>query len=176
MIYAFEDRQPRFDSPDYYVERSAQVIGSVRFGAWSSVWFGAVVRGDDEWIELGERCNVQDGSVVHADPGMPAILGAGVSIGHMVMLHGCVIGPGSLIGNGAIVLDGARIGRNCIVAAGSIVPPGKVIPDGMVVMGSPAKVVRESTERDLALIASASEHYVKAITRYKQALREMKVP
>lgn len=173
MIYVFEDRRPRFDSSDWYVAPSAQVIGSVRLGDWASVWFGAVLRGDSEWIEIGARCNVQDGSVIHADPGTPTVLGAGVSIGHMVMLHGCVIGPDSLIGNGAIVLDGACVGQGSIVAAGSLVPPGKVIPNDVVVMGSPAKVVREATDADRALIAEASAHYVENVARYRKSLSEL---
>lgn len=170
MIYAFGDRLPQRVGK-WYVSPSAQVIGSVRLGENSSVWFQAVLRGDSEWIELGASSNVQDGSVVHADPGMPTLIGAEVSVGHMVLLHGCRIEAHSLIGNGAIVLDGARVGTNCVVAAGSLVPPRMVVPDGVVVMGSPARVVREVTTRDLEMIAHASAHYVKRSAEFRDGLR-----
>jgi carbonic anhydrase/acetyltransferase-like protein (isoleucine patch superfamily) len=173
VIYALGDRVPQRDSNASYVCPSAQVIGSVRLAEGSSVWFQAVLRGDSEWIELGARSNVQDGSVVHADPGMPTVIAADVSVGHMVLLHGCRIEAQSLIGNGAIVLDGARVGTNCIVAAGSLVPPRMVVPDGTVVMGSPARVVREVTPRDLEMIAQASAHYVKRSAEFRQRLRPM---
>lgn len=173
MIYTFKERKPHFDSTDYYVAPSAQIIGSVRFGAWSSVWFGAVLRGDSEWIEVGERSNIQDGAVVHAEPGLPTTLGAGVSVGHLAMLHGCVIESGSLVGNGAIVLDGAHIGTACVIAAGSLVPPRKTIPDGVVLMGSPARIVRESTDADREMIEHASAHYVEWVALYRSALREL---
>lgn len=171
MIYALADRVPKLEGKGCYVSPSAQVIGSVRLADHASVWFQAVLRGDSEWIELGPNSNVQDASVVHADPGMPTLIGAGVSVGHMVLLHGCRIEAESLIGNGAIVLDGAQIGSHCIVAAGSLVPPKMKIPDGVVVMGSPAKVVREVTPRDLEMIAHASAHYVKRSAEFREGLR-----
>lgn len=171
MIYALGDRVPQREGNGGYVCPSAQVIGTVRLGDNSSVWFNAVLRGDWEWIELGPNSNVQDGSVVHADPGMPAVIGAGTSIGHMVLLHGCRIEANSLIGNGAIVLDGARIGSNSVVAAGALVPPRMVIPDGVVVMGSPARVVREVAPKDLAMIAHASAHYVQRSAEFREGLR-----
>ncbi|MEJ1963352.1 MAG: gamma carbonic anhydrase family protein [Gammaproteobacteria bacterium] len=171
MIYALGDRLPQLDGKGCYVSPSAQVIGSVRLAEGASVWFQAVLRGDSEWIEVGARSNVQDGSVVHADPGMPTLIGPDTSVGHMVLLHGCQIDARSLIGNGAIVLDGARVGTNCVVAAGSLVPPRMIIPDGSVVMGSPARVVREVTPRDLEMIARASEHYVKRSAEFRDGLR-----
>jgi carbonic anhydrase/acetyltransferase-like protein (isoleucine patch superfamily) len=171
MLYALGERIPQQDPGGCYVSPSAQVIGCVRLGVNSSVWFNAVLRGDSEWIEVGADSNVQDGSVVHADPGMPTVLGPGVSIGHMVLLHGCRVEACSLIGNGAIVLDGARVGTSCIVAAGSLVPPRMVIPDGVVIMGSPAKVVREVTPRDIEMIAHASAHYVRRGLEYAAQLR-----
>lgn len=160
MIYAFGDRCPQLPREGCYVCPSAQVIGSVRLGEAASVWFNAVLRGDSEWIEVGARSNIQDGSVVHADPGEPVVIGTDVSVGHMVLLHGCRIEARSLVGNGAIVLDGARIGTSCIIAAGSLVPPGMQIPDSVVVMGAPAKIVRTVLPRDLEAIAHASAHYV----------------
>jgi carbonic anhydrase/acetyltransferase-like protein (isoleucine patch superfamily) len=170
LIYAFGDRVPELHGPSCYICPSAQVIGSVRLGENASIWFNAVLRGDSEWIDVGANSNVQDGSVVHADPGMPTVIGSGVSIGHMVLLHGCRVDANSLIGNGAIVLDGARIGTNCVVAAGALVTPRTVIPDGVVVMGSPARVVREATARDLEMIAQAGAHYVQRGAEFRRGL------
>jgi len=173
VIYALNDRVPDLGATGWYVCPSAQVIGTVRLGESASVWFQAVLRGDSEWIEVGARSNVQDGSVVHADPGMPTLIGEDVSIGHMVLLHGCQVGAKSLVGNGAIVLDGAKIGSSCVIAAGSLVTPRTVIPDGVVVMGSPAKVVRDVTPRDLEMIARASSHYVTRCAEFRQGLRPL---
>src|SRR5579871_3238802 len=141
-IYALGERRLQTEGDDFYVAPGARLIGAVVLRAGASVWFNSVLRADDEMIEVGAGSNVQDGSVIHSDPGFPAILGRNVTIGHMVMLHSCRIGDESLIGNGAIVLDRARIGRHCIVAAGSLVPPDREIPDGSVIMGSPARLVR----------------------------------
>jgi carbonic anhydrase/acetyltransferase-like protein (isoleucine patch superfamily) len=173
VIYAFNDRIPDLHPAGCYVSPSAQVIGSVRLGESASVWFHAVLRGDSEWIEVGARSNVQDGSVVHADPGMPTLIGEDVSVGHMVLLHGCRVGAKSLIGNGSIVLDGAQIGSSSIVAAGALVPPRMVVPDGVIVMGSPAKVVREVSAKDLEMIARASAHYVQRSAEFRQGLRAL---
>lgn len=170
MIYALGKRRIETAGEDYYVAPDASVIGTVRFGAGASVWFQCVLRGDSEWIELGDAVNVQDGTIMHTDEGKPLVLGAGVSIGHRALLHGCTVGESSLIANGAIVLDRARIGRHCIIAAGALIPPGKIIPDGSVVMGSPGQVVRRTTERDLAMIDSIARHYVKRIRQYKREL------
>ena len=138
-----------------------------------SIWYGAVLRGDNDWITVGERSNVQDGSVLHTDPGLPLVVGAGVTIGHKALLHACTVGDGSLIGNGAIVLDGAVIGRGCIVAAGALVPPGRKVPDGMLVMGSPAKVVRELGEQDRTRIRRGSEVYRQRMALYREALEPL---
>jgi carbonic anhydrase/acetyltransferase-like protein (isoleucine patch superfamily) len=158
MIYTLGDRQADL-APDSYVAPSAQLIGSVRLGSEASVWFNVVIRGDSDWIEVGPGSNVQDGTVIHTDAGAPTRIGAGVSIGHMAFLHSCTIGDGSMIANGAMVLDRVQVGRQCLIAAGALLPPDKVVPDGSVVMGSPGKVVREVTERDLAMLARAAEHY-----------------
>jgi carbonic anhydrase/acetyltransferase-like protein (isoleucine patch superfamily) len=171
MIHTLGDRRLKTAGDDYYIAPGAQVIGDVVLGAGASLWFNCVLRADDERIEVGAGSNVQDGSVIHADPGTPTLIGTGVTVGHMVLLHGCAIGDASLIGNGAIVLDRARIGSRCIVAAGALVAPGREIPDGSVVMGSPAKLVRTVTDADLAMIWRAAEHYRARIPRYRTQLR-----
>lgn len=170
MIHIIGDRVPDISS-EAWVAPSADVIGTVRLAAGASVWFNAVLRGDNDWIEIGEGSNVQDGSVLHTDPGIPLVVGAGVTIGHKVLLHACTIGAGSLVGNGAIVLDGAVIGRGCVVAAGALVPPGRVIPDGVVVMGSPAQVARELKEEDRLRILRGAEVYRDRSTLYRTALK-----
>ena len=171
MIHSIGERRFEAEGDDWYVAPGAQLIGSVRLRAGASVWFNAVLRGDDELIEIGPGSNVQDGSVIHIEPGQPAILGRDVTIGHMVMLHSCHIGDETLIGNGAIVLDRARIGRHCLIAAGAVVPPDTVIPDGSVVMGMPGKIVRAATEADLQFIRLAAESYRRRARRYRQELR-----
>jgi carbonic anhydrase/acetyltransferase-like protein (isoleucine patch superfamily) len=177
MIHSIGERRFEAEGEDWYVAPGAQLIGSVRLRAGASIWFNAVLRGDDELIEIGPGSNVQDGSVIHIEPGQPAILGRDVTIGHMVMLHSCHIGDETLIGNGAIVLDRARIGRHCLIAAGAVVPPDKVIPDGSVVMGMPGRIVRPATEADLQLIRHAAESYRQRARRYRQELRlERSVP
>lgn len=170
-IYSLGGRELVTSGGDYYIAPGAQVIGSVRLGAGASLWFNCVLRGDDEWIEVGAGSNVQDGSVLHADTGVPLRIGNHCTVGHMVMLHSCTIGDETLIGNGAIVLDRARIGRHCVVGAGALVPPDREIPDGSVVMGAPAKLVRASSDRDLAMIREAAEHYRARIARYRAELQ-----
>lgn len=170
MIYVLGDKRIVTASDEYFVAPGASVIGEVRFGIAASVWFNCVLRGDSDWIVLGDRCNVQDGTVIHTDAGLPVMLGADVSVGHSAMLHGCTIGEGSLIANGAVVLDRVHIGRRCVIAAGAVIPPGKVIPDRSVVMGTPGKVVREIDERDLAMMAETTQHYVDRGREYRRAL------
>lgn len=170
MIYDYALRSPQI-SPEAYVAPSADVIGSVRLAARASVWFGVVLRGDNDWIELGEQTNVQDGTVIHTDSGVPTRLGARVTVGHQAFLHCCTVGDESMIANGAMVLDRVSIGRHCLIAAGALIPPDKVIPDGSVVMGSPGRIVRTVTDRDLALITGAARHYADKALAYRQALR-----
>jgi carbonic anhydrase/acetyltransferase-like protein (isoleucine patch superfamily) len=170
MIYTLGERRIETLGEDYFVAPSADVIGTVRLGRWASVWFNAVLRGDNDWIEIGDGTNVQDGSVLHTDAGLPLIVGPNCTIGHRAFLHGCTVGANSLIANGAMVLDGAKIGSFTIVAAGAFVPPRKTIPDGVVVMGSPAQVVRELTDRDRAYITSGCEHYQENAKRYRKEL------
>lgn len=171
MIYSLGARNIQTAGDDYYVAPGASVIGQVRFGLGASVWFNCVLRGDSDWIVLGDGTNVQDGSIIHADEGEPALLGNKVSVGHRALVHGCTIGDSTLIANGAMVLDRAVIGRNCIIAAGAMVPPGKVIPDGSVVMGMPGKIVREVTERDLLMIEAISQHYIERGRQYRRELK-----
>jgi len=130
MIYTLGERRIETAGDDYYVAPDASVIGSVRFGAGASVWFNCVLRGDSDWINLGEGVNIQDGTIIHTDEGEPVTLGARVSVGHRALLHGCTIAESTLIANGAMVLDRVKIGRHCIIAADALVTPGKVIPDG----------------------------------------------
>lgn len=156
-----------------WVAESAQVMGAVQLGQQASVWFGATVRGDTENIQIGARSNIQDGSVLHADEGMPLVIGEDVTVGHMVMLHGCTIGDGSLIGIGAVVLNGARIGKGCLVGAGSLVTEGKTFPDGSMIMGTPAKVVRELTPEQQAGLLRSAAHYVANAERYTRGLKKI---
>jgi carbonic anhydrase/acetyltransferase-like protein (isoleucine patch superfamily) len=144
----------------FWVAPSATVLGNVRLERDTSVWFGAVIRGDNELIHLMEGSNVQDGSVLHTDAGFPLTLGPRSLVGHQAMLHGCTIGTNTLIGIGSIVLNGCRIGDNCIIGAHSILPEGKVIPSGSVVMGSPGKIVRQMTEKDIARVKADVQFYV----------------
>jgi carbonic anhydrase/acetyltransferase-like protein (isoleucine patch superfamily) len=155
---------------DWWVAPSAVVIGKVKLERNASVWWNAVLRGDNEPITVGENSNVQDGCVLHTDPGFPLTIGKGVTIGHLVMLHGCTIGDSSLIGIGSVILNGTRIGRNCLVAAKTMLGEGKVIPDNSLVMGAPGKVVRELTSEQIAHMQKGAQHYVDNWHRYKKGL------
>ena len=152
---------------DYWVADSATVVGNVLLKQDASVWFNAVVRGDNDLITIGEGSNVQDGSVLHTDPGFPLTIGAHVTIGHKVMLHGCDIGEGSLIGINAVVLNGAKIGKNCLIGANTLITEGKEIPDNSMVMGSPGKVVRTLSEEQAVGIRSGAAHYVENARRFR---------
>jgi carbonic anhydrase/acetyltransferase-like protein (isoleucine patch superfamily) len=156
--------------PDSWVAPNAVLIGKVRLEAGASVWFNAVLRGDNELIHIGENSNVQDGAVMHTDMGAPLNIGKGVTIGHNSMLHGCTVDDYSLIGINAVILNGARIGKYCIIGANSLIPEGKMIPDGSLVMGSPGKVVRELTEMQKTLLEASAAHYVHNARRYASDL------
>jgi carbonic anhydrase/acetyltransferase-like protein (isoleucine patch superfamily) len=171
-IYQLGDDVPQL-AAGAWVADSAQVIGRVTLGDEASVWYGAVLRGDNELICIGARSNVQDGSVLHTDMGSPLTLGDDVTIGHQVMLHGCSIGDGSLVGIQAVVLNGARIGRNCLVGAGSVVTEGKVFPDGALILGSPAKVVRMLDESQIARMRLGAAHYVHNARRHATQLKRI---
>ena len=164
--------RPRI-APSAWVADSAQVIGRVSLADHASVWYGAVLRGDNEWIAVGARSNVQDGSVLHTDIGWPLKLGDDVTIGHQCMLHGCTVGDGSLIGIQAVVLNGARIGKNCLVGAGSIVTEGKEFADNSLIVGSPAKLVRELTPEQIARMHLGVAHYVENARRHQRGLRRI---
>ena len=156
--------------PTSWTAPTATLIGKVRLQAGASVWFGAVLRGDNELIDIGEGSNVQDGTVMHTDMGSPLTIGKGVTIGHNAMLHGCTVGDHSLIGINAVVLNGARIGKHCIIGANALIPEGKEIPDGSLVMGSPGKVVRELTEQQMRMLEASAAHYVHNAERYSREL------
>ncbi|MEN5202682.1 gamma carbonic anhydrase family protein [Pseudomonas wadenswilerensis] len=156
--------------PRSWVAPTATLIGKVRLQAGANVWFGAVLRGDNELIDIGENSNVQDGTVMHTDMGSPLTLGKGVTVGHNAMLHGCSIDDYSLIGINAVILNGARIGKYCIIGANALIPEGKEIPDGSLVMGSPGKVVRELTDAQKKLLEASAAHYVHNAERYARDL------
>ena len=170
MIYNLGDRKVEIRTDDYFIADNATVIGSVVLEQNASIWFNAVLRGDNDVITVGENSNVQDGSVLHTDGGFPLKIGKNVTIGHKVMLHGCVIGDNSLIGINAVVLNGAKIGKNCLIGANALIPEGKVIPDGSLVMGSPGKVVREMTADQIKGLELSALHYVENFKRYKKEL------
>lgn len=171
-LYELDGVNPRLHDSSWVAD-SAQVMGNVVLEQDSSVWFGATLRGDTETITVGQGSNIQDGSVLHADIGYPLQVGRNVTVGHMVMLHGCTIGDESLIGIGAVVLNGARIGRNCIVAAGALVTEGKSFPDGSMIMGSPAKVVRELGAEQIEGVRLSAKHYVENAARYRAGLKKL---
>lgn len=155
---------------DCWIAPNAVVIGSVTLENNASVWWNCVLRSDNELITIGENSQVQDGSVLHADPGFPLILEKNVSVGHMAMLHGCTIGEGSLVGIGAVVLNGAKIGKNCLIGARAFIGEGKEIPDGSMVLGMPGKVVRQLSPEEIARIRGISAHYVQNWQRYRNDL------
>lgn len=171
-IYQIGDDAPQL-APTAWVAESAQVIGRVRMAGGSSVWYGAVLRGDNDWITIGARSNIQDGSVLHTDPGFPLLLGDDVSVGHQVMLHGCTVGEGSLIGIQAVILNGAKIGKNCLVGAGSVVTEGKEFPDNSLILGSPAKAVRQLTPEQAQRVKAAAAHYVENAERHRTRLKRI---
>ena len=156
---------------EHYIAHNATVIGAVVLEDEVSVWFNVVIRGDNEPIVVGRRSNIQDGAVLHADPGMPLAVGNECTIGHMVMLHGCTIGDGSLIGIKAVVMNGARIGRDCLIGANALVTEGKEIADRSLVLGSPGKVVRQLTDQEVAFLHWSAESYVQKLHRYRRTLQ-----
>ena len=156
-----------------WIAESASVIGRVRLKSDTSVWFGAVLRGDNEWIELGERSQIQDNSTLHTDPGFPLVIGANCVIGHNTMLHGCMVGDNSLIGMGAIVLNGARIGKNSLVGAGALITEGKSFPDNSLIVGAPARVIRTLDEGAVARIAEGADIYVRRSRQYANGLKRI---
>ena len=172
MIYQLGDRAPVIRG-EHFVAPNAAVIGSVVLERHASVWWNVTVRADNDLITIGENVNVQDGSVLHTDSDVPLLLERNVSIGHLVMLHGCTVRENSLIGIGAIVLNRAEIGRNCLVGAGSLIPEGKVIPEGSLVLGVPGRVVRSLTPEEITVNTWIAEHYVERAARYREGLKPL---
>ena len=170
MLYTLGDISVEIRGKDYFVAENATVVGKVALENNASVWFNAVVRGDNALITIGENSNIQDGSVLHSDEGIPLTIGKNVTVGHKVMLHGCTIGDNSLIGINAVILNNAKIGKNCLIGANALIPEGKVIPDGSLVMGSPGKIVRELDEEQQAKLKLSADLYVKNFKRFKQEM------
>ena len=172
MIYQLDDQKPELpEEGRYWVAPSASVIGKVRLKIDCSVWFGAVLRGDNEWIELGERAQIQDNATLHTDPGFPITIGPDCVIGHSVILHGCTIGAHALIGMGAIVLNGARIGAHSLVGAGALITEGKSFPEKSLIVGAPARVLRTLDDSAATAIAAGAEFYVRHFKRYAKGLK-----
>jgi carbonic anhydrase/acetyltransferase-like protein (isoleucine patch superfamily) len=170
-IYSIDGVAPEFPADGaYWVAPNASLIGRVRLMRHASVWFGAVLRGDNDWIELGENSNIQDNSVVHTDPGQPVIIGANVTVGHKVILHSTTVGDNSLIGMGSTLLNRSKIGKNCLIGANTLIAEDKVIPDNSLVIGAPGRVVRQLSEPQLALMKMSAEVYVKNYQRFRQSL------
>ena len=168
MIFKLGENEVSTDGEDFFIAPSASVMGSVFLAKHVSVWFGAVIRGDVEEIRIGENSNVQDLSVLHADPGHPLKIGKNVTVGHKVMLHGCLIGDNSLIGINSVILNGAKIGKNCLIGANSLITEGMEIPDNSLVVGSPGRVLRKVTEEEIKAIHENAKHYVDGSKKYKK--------
>jgi carbonic anhydrase/acetyltransferase-like protein (isoleucine patch superfamily) len=173
-IYELDGQGPELPVDQrYWIADTAVVIGKVRLKSDASVWFGSVLRGDNEWIELGERTQIQDNATLHTDPGFPIVIGHDCVIGHNVVLHGCTVDDNSLIGMSAIVLNGAKIGKNCLVGAGALVTEGKQFPDGSLIVGAPARVIRAIDEKAMAEIARGADIYVRRWQQYARGLKRI---
>ena len=173
-IYALDEVSPELPADGrYFVAPGAQVIGKVRIGEDASVWFNAIVRGDTDLIDIGTRANVQDGCVLHTDPGFALTLGADVTIGHNVILHGCTIGDGALVGMGSTILNGAKIGKNCLVGANALVTEGKEFPDNSLIVGAPAKAVRTLDEKGAAMGRMIAGVYASRAKRFRHGLKKI---
>jgi carbonic anhydrase/acetyltransferase-like protein (isoleucine patch superfamily) len=171
-IYAIADLAPTLPKTGrYWIAPDAHVIGRVRLADDVGIWFGAVLRGDNDWIEIGEGSNIQDNSVIHTDPGLPTIVGANVTVGHKVILHSATVGDNTLVGMGSILLNRCKIGKNCLIGAGTMITEGKEIPDGSMVLGSPGRVVRQLTEPQLAVLKMSSQVYVQNYKRFRDTLK-----
>ncbi|HEX9193142.1 MAG TPA: gamma carbonic anhydrase family protein [Burkholderiales bacterium] len=170
-VFSLGERKVAFHGDEWFIAHNATVIGTVILRNQASVWFNAVVRGDNDTITIGERTNIQDAAVLHVDPGIPLTLGRDVSVGHKAMLHGCTIGDGTLVGIGAIIMNHAVIGSGCLIAAGALVPEGKTYPDGVLVVGSPGKVVRELKAEEKEEVLKNAEIYVRRAMLYREKLK-----
>ena len=167
MIYQIDNKQPSFDG-NYFIAPNATLIGDVILKNNASVWFNVVIRADNDRIIIGENSNIQDGSILHVDTGVPLTVGDNVTVGHKVMLHGCTIGDGSLIGMNAVVLNGAKIGKGCLIGANSLIPENMEVPDGSLVLGSPGKVVKQLSTEHRKNMAYGAQHYVENGKRYNK--------
>ncbi len=171
MIYTLEKRRVELHGSEHYIAPNATVIGSVVLEDRTSIWFNAVLRADNEPIMIDEGSNIQDGCVLHVDPGCPLRIGKGVTVGHMVMLHGCSIGDNSLIGIKSVILNNAKIGKNCLIGSNTLITENKVIPDNSLVMGSPGRVVRELSADEIQGLKQSALHYVENLRRYRDFLQ-----
>lgn len=174
MFYQLEDHKPQLEGDHHFIADNATVIGRVLLQDKASVWFNVVIRGDNDLITIGPESNVQDGAVMHTDPGIPLTLGRGVTVGHKAMLHGCTIGDYSLIGINAVILNGAKIGRHCLIGANTLIPEGMEVPDGSMVVGSPGKIKRELSDNQKKMLELSAAHYVQNAGRYRLALDVVK--
>jgi len=173
-IYELDGVKPQLPADgDYFIADSAEVIGNVRLQKKSSIWFGTVIRGDNELIDIGEGSSVQDNCTFHTDPGFPITLGKNCSVGHNAILHGCTIGEGALVGMGAIVMNGAKIGKECVVGAGALVPEGKEFPERSLIVGSPARVIRTLNDEQVKALTRAAPTYVKRSAQFKAGLKKI---
>ena len=173
-IYELDGQAPEFPGEgNYWIAETATLIGRVRLKKDASIWFGAMLRGDNEWIELGERSQIQDNATLHTDPGFPLTIGADCVIGHNVILHGCTVGDESLIGMGAIMLNGSRVGRNCLVGAGAMVTEGKTFPDNSLIVGAPARVIRTLDDKAADMIRRGADIYVRRWQQYAKGLKRI---
>ena len=174
MIYELDGHRPELPAEgQYWIAPNATVIGKVRLKNDSSIWFGAVLRGDNEWIELGERSQIQDNATLHTDPGFPLTIGRDCVIGHNVVLHGCTIGDNSLIGMGAILMNGARIAANSLVGAGAVVTEGKEFPENSLIVGAPARAIRTLDDKAAAMIAKGADIYVRRSRQYASGIKRI---
>lgn len=172
MIYSIGDRKVVLQG-DHFIAENATVIGSVVVEDNASIWFQAVVRGDNDLIIIGRNSNVQDGAILHTDPGIPLVIGAQVTVGHLAMLHGCTIGDGTLVGIKSVILNHAVVGKGCLIGANALITEGKEIPDGSLVMGSPARIIRSLNEQETAGLERSARRYVDNARRYREQLRAM---
>lgn len=172
VVFALDDQKPELGK-DAWVADTARVIGKVYLSERVSVWFNAILRGDNEPITIGANSNIQDGAILHTDEGIPLTIGKSVSVGHMAMLHGCTVGDGTLIGMNAVILNRAVIGKHCLIGAKALIPEGKVIPDRSLVVGTPGRIIRELTDEEVARIEAGAANYVENAARFRKGLRQI---
>lgn len=175
-LFSLGDRRPELHGEHHYIAHDATLVGAITLHADVSVWFKVAIRAENDRVEIGTGCNIQDGSVLHVDPGYPMTLGRYVTVGHKAMLHGCSVDDGALIGINSVVMNGARIGKGSLVGANTLIPEGKQIPDGVLVLGSPGRVVRELTKEEQEKLLAIARGYIERSRRYRQELRELPLP